>query len=66
MRRRLLFLALACGLVAASLVHPVRAAGCDECLESCNSIPMATDECLEMYCPECASASLPTGSGIGT
>lgn len=66
MKRRLFSLAVAFGLVAACLAYPTSAAdSCDECRAECNDIPMAREECLEMYCPECAGASLTGGSQAG-
>lgn len=64
MRRRVFSLAAGFALVAASLLHPavspVAAGSCEECAESCNQIPMDPDECLQLYCPECAGSSSPT------
>ena len=72
MRRRLFPLVAAFGLLATSLTFPTVATSgsCEECRETCNSIPMATEDCLELYCPGCASPSAPVGgsqlgSGLG-
>jgi hypothetical protein len=62
MRRRALLLAAALGLLATSLIHsPIAVSSCDECASDCNQIPMDTQECLQMYCPDCAGSSLPVG-----
>jgi|GEM_PF-4878774 len=67
MNRRALPLAAALGLLATSLLSPSTpaptpvASSCEECYDSCNQIPMETQECLQMYCPECAGGSLPVG-----
>jgi hypothetical protein len=66
MKRRLFSLVVASGLVAASLTHPIAVPdSCEECREECNNIPMDPDECLQLYCPECAGTSTPMG-GIQT
>jgi len=58
MRRRMLFLAVTLALLSTILTHPtVPVSSCDECAESCNSIPMATEDCLQLYCPECSGSS---------
>jgi hypothetical protein len=63
MRRRLFPLAAAFALLATSLTFPTvsNSGSCEECRETCNSIPMATEDCLELYCPECAGPSAPVG-----
>jgi hypothetical protein len=62
MKRRLFSLAVAFGLVAASLPYPISAVdSCEECWEECNNTPIDPDECLQMNCPECAGPSSPTG-----
>jgi len=60
MRRRALLFAAAFGLLVMGLSYPTlsHASSCDECEDQCNQIPMETQECLQMYCPECASVSL--------
>jgi hypothetical protein len=60
MRGRLLLLVVALGLSAMGLAQTTRAGDCEECVEYCSTIPMDPQECLELYCPGCASASLPT------
>lgn len=61
MRRRVFSLAAGFGLVAASLLHPavspIAVSSCEECADRCNQIPMDPDECLQLYCPECAGSS---------
>jgi hypothetical protein len=58
MRRRAFSLAAAVGLLAASLLYPavspIAKASCEECADQCNQIPMDPEECLQMYCPDCA------------
>ena len=62
MRRRMLFLAVALGLLTAGLSHPTVAAdSCDECASSCSMIPMDPGDCLQLYCPECAGGASPVG-----
>jgi hypothetical protein len=75
MKRRALFLAATLGLVAASLSQPtvatdlgltpghptVPATSCEECRANCNLIPMHPDDCIDMYCPECAGTTTPVG-----
>lgn len=62
MSRRMLFLALAFGLVTASLGQPVTAvSSCEECASSCNQIPMDPTDCQQLYCPECADAGTVSG-----
>jgi hypothetical protein len=60
MNRRALPLAAALGLLATSLLYPPTpvqtVSSCEECYDSCNQIPMETQECLQMYCPECADS----------
>ena len=66
MKRRL-WLAAALGLVAASLSTatpnpshigtPVTSSSCDQCRADCNLIPMHPDDCIQQYCPECATVS---------
>jgi hypothetical protein len=67
MRRRALSLAAGIGLLAVSLLHPaaspIAASSCEECADRCNQIPMDPEECLQLYCPECAGAS---AAGAGT
>lgn len=62
MRGRLLFLVVALGLSATGLAQSTRAGSCEECIDNCNMIPMAMEDCLELYCLECAGASSPAGS----
>ena len=63
MRRRVLLLTAALGLVAASLSYPTLASeSCEECASFCNTIPMATEDCLLLYCPACAGSSSPGGA----
>ena len=59
MNRRMLPLAAALALLATILLSPATpaASSCEECESSCNQIPMETQACLEMYCPECAGGS---------
>ena len=58
MRRRMLFLAVTLALLSTVLTQPTVPAGsCEGCAENCNSIPMATEDCLQLYCPECAGSS---------
>lgn len=62
MNRRMFPLAVALGLLATSLAYrPLAMAGCEECRSQCDQIPMATEDCLQLYCSECAGASVPTG-----
>jgi hypothetical protein len=57
MRRAMLLLAVALGLLTTSLSRPTVAPGsCEECASFCNTIPMATEDCLQLYCPECAGS----------
>jgi hypothetical protein len=58
--RRMLFLAVALGVLVTGLIHPTFAAvkdSCEECASFCNTIPMDPGDCLQLYCPECASSS---------
>lgn len=62
MQRRALSFAAALALTAAAtIVHlpgnPGAHSSCEECRTSCNSIPMDPQDCLELYCPECARAT---------
>lgn len=62
MRRPMLFLALALGLLATGLSHPAPAvSSCEECASYCNTIPMDPTDCLQLYCPDCAGG----GSSVG-
>jgi len=65
MNRRVFPLAAALGLLATSLLFPATTPvvnSCEECASSCNQIPMDPQDCLQLYCPECAdSGSLPVG-----
>lgn len=66
MKRRMFFLAVALGLLAMGLIHPTFATAqdsCEECASMCNNIPMDPDDCLRLYCPECAGSSSPIGLG---
>jgi hypothetical protein len=64
MRRPLLLLALALGLLTTGLSVPQAAGSCDECADYCNTIPMDPGDCTQLYCPECASAGIGTIAGI--
>ena len=56
--RRLLSLAAAFGMLTLSLSSvPVIASSCEECEDHCSMIPMATEDCLQLYCPECTGGS---------
>ena len=60
--RRVFLLAAALGLLVTSLLPPSLAESSCAGFESyCNQIPMDTQECLQMYCSECAGGSLPVG-----
>ena len=63
MNRRMLPLAAALALLATSLLSPATpvVSSCEECESMCNQIPMDPQECLQLYCPECAGGSLPVG-----
>lgn len=69
MSRRLLLLAasLVLTVVAAPIPGtPISRTACDECVAHCNQIPMDPQECLQLYCPECADATTtPIGGTVG-
>lgn len=55
MNRRLLPFTVSLVLLTASLSSvPVAVGTCEDCASLCSSIPMATEQCLEAYCSECA------------
>lgn len=78
MKRRALFLAATLGLVAAGLSQPTAAndlvlhpgsptwpaSSCEQCRANCNLIPMHPDDCIDLYCPECAGTATPTPNPI--
>jgi len=62
MSRRLLLLTAALVLTLVATPHPgtpISRTDCDECAANCNQIPMDPQECLQLYCPECADAATP-------
>jgi len=64
MNRRMLPLVAALALLATSLLSaptPI-VSSCEECEDSCNQIPMDPQDCLQLYCPECAGGSSPARS----
>lgn len=62
MTRRVLSLAAALGLLTLSLSStPVTASSCEECADHCATLPMDPEDCLQLYCPECAGGSSPAG-----
>ena len=70
MIRRLLLVTAALALTTIATAPqpgtPISRTDCDACAASCNQIPMDPTECLQLYCPECASSTISTvGSGVG-
>jgi hypothetical protein len=62
MTRRLYSLAVILGILAFGLASfPTTAVSCEECEEDCRSIPMDPQDCLQLYCPECAGGFVPAG-----
>lgn len=61
MRRRAALLAFAVGILTLGALHAAARApiaiSCDECASNCNNIPMDPQDCLQLYCPECADSS---------
>jgi hypothetical protein len=62
MQRRAFSFAAALALAAvATLTHlpanPGHHSSCEECRASCNNIPMDPTDCLNLYCPECATVT---------
>jgi hypothetical protein len=56
--KRLFSLAAVLGLLALGLGSaPVAANSCEECADHCGSIPMDPEDCLQLYCPECAGGA---------
>ncbi len=58
MKRRVLLLTVALGLLSTSLAYsrvPVAKDSCAECAAKCNMIPMDPEDCRQLYCPECPS-----------